>query len=255
MDRATALKCALDPTYLFKEVTGLDPDLWQRQVLQSTSKRLLMLCGRQLGKTSVSAVKALHRVLFTERQEVLITSIGERQSLLLFDRCVQYYDRIRPVTLTKSLRTEMHFANGSKLIALPGDSATARGYTPHLVILDEASRIDEGMLAAVRPMLAETDGDLILLSTPAGRRGFFHSCWTDEEQQWERISARRVDYPHRVKPGFLEEERKILGPALYAQEHENAFIEDGDQLFGDDPIKAMSRCPAWLELMPALEGL
>lgn len=249
------LKAALDPTYLFRAATGLEPDLWQRQALQSTSKRLLMLCGRQLGKTSVSAVKALHRVCFTAGSECLLTSIGERQSLLLFDRTVQYYERTKPVELVKQLRTELHFANGSKLVALPGDPATARGYTPHLVILDEASRIDEGMLAAVRPMLAETDGDLILLSTPAGRRGFFYACWEDQEQTWERISARRVDYPHRVKPGFLDDELKILGPALYRQEHENAFIEDGDQLIGDDAIEALTEYPPGMPLLTALEGL
>jgi hypothetical protein len=122
-------------------------------------------------------------------------------------------------------------------------------------VLDEGSRIEEGMLAAIVPMVSETDGDLILCSTPAGRRGFFYSAWDDQEQQWEQISARRVDYPHRMREGFLEEQMRILGPALFRQEHENEFIEDGDQLIGDDAIRAMSEYPSGMHLLMALEDL
>ncbi len=174
---------------------------------------------------------------------------------MLFDKVLAFYDQIRPVGEVKRLRTEIWFENKSKIVALPGDPATARGYSPQLIVLDESSRIDEQMLAAVSPMLAETNGDLLILSTPAGRRGFFYQAWTDTEQSWERISARRVDFPHRIKPGFLEDELRILGPALFAQEHLNEFIESGDQLIGDGAIQAMSTYPEWLELMPALEGL
>ncbi len=125
-----------------------------------------------------------------------------------------------------------------------------------LHILDESSRIDDGMLAAVTPMLSETDGDLLLLSTPAGRRGFFYSAWSDESQDWLRINAKRADYPHRIRAGFLEQERKTLGPALYSQEHENSFIEDGDQVLADVAIEAIKR---WnrpgISVLTALEGL
>ncbi len=235
---------------------GFEADAWQVQGLRSTAKRQAWLVGRQLGKSVCAAMKALHRVAFTPGSEVLISSIGERQSLLLFDKCTAFYDKLRPVPEVKRLRTELHLSNGSRLIALPGDAATARGYSPNLIVLDEASRIDEGMLAAVTPMLAETDGDLLILSTPAGRRGFFYAVWSDETQEWERITARRIDYPHRVKPGFLESERRTLGPALFAQEHETAFIEDGDQVLADVAIEAIKR---WdrpgIAVLTALEAL
>ncbi len=241
---------------MFQQIMGFPCDTWQAIGLRSTAKRQAWLVGRQLGKSVCAAMKALHRAAFTPGSEVLISSIGERQSLLLFDKAIAYYDKLKPVPEVKRLRTELHLANNSRLIALPGDAATARGYSPNLIVLDESSRIDEGMLAAVTPMLAETDGDLLLLSTPAGRRGFFYQIWTDEHQQWERLSARRVDYPHRVKPGFLENERRILGPALYSQEHENAFIEDGDQVLADVAIEAIKR---WdrpgIAVLCALEGL
>jgi hypothetical protein len=245
----------LDPSLMFAEATGHQADIWQKQALRSTSKRQLWVVGRQLGKSVCAAVKGLHRACIYPRSEVLIVSPGERQSLLLFDKLSDFYDRIQPIRAIKRLRTELWLENGSKVIALPGDPSTTRGYTPALILLDEASRIDNKILASVTPMLAESDGDLICLSTPAGRRGFFYEAWADESQQWYRVSAKRVDYPNRVRPGFLESELKTLGPALFSQEHENAFIEDGDQLISMDAIAAMSRYDRPnIAIMTALEG-
>lgn len=245
----------LDPSLMFAEAVGCEPDLWQRHALRSTSKRQLWLVGRQLGKSVTAAVKGLHKACFCPRSDVLIISVGQRQSELLIDKVLDFYDRLQPIPAIKRLRTELWLENGSKVVALPGDPATVRGYTPALILLDEASRIDNGVLASTTPMLAESDGDLICLSTPAGRRGFFYEAWADESQQWERISAKRVDYPNRVRPGFLQSELKTLGPALYSQEHENAFIEDGDQLISDASIAAMSRYDRPnIAIMTALEG-
>jgi hypothetical protein len=247
----------LDPSLMFAEATGHQPDKWQKQALRSTSKRQLWLVGRQLGKSVTAAIKGLHRACFYERSEVIIISVGARQSELLFDKVSDFYDRLQPIPAIKRLRTELWLANGSKVVSLPGDPATTRGYTPALVLLDEASRIDNGILASVTPMVSESNGDIVALSTPAGRRGFLYELWSDDTQtQWERISARRVDYPNRVRPGFLEEQMKTLGPAIYSQEHENAFIEDGDQLISQASIEAMSRYdrPNTV-IMHALEGL
>jgi hypothetical protein len=234
---------------------GYEPDDWQTRLLRSQSKRVLLLCGRQLGKSTVVAIKALHTACFTDWAEVLLISVGQRQAELLFDKVLDFYKRLSPVPAVKMLATELELANGSKVLALPGDPRTIRGYTPALILLDEASRADEGVLAATTPMLAESDGVLMALSTPHGRRGFFYRTWTDESQTWERISARRIDYPHRVRPGFLEEELKTLGPALFRQEHENEFIEDGDQIFAYDDIMAMRQYPSGVLPLSAIEGL
>jgi hypothetical protein len=156
----------------------------------------------------------------------------------------------------KRTQSELWLANGSRCVALPGDPTTTRGFNPALVVLDEASRIDEGILAAVLPMLTESKGQLLVMSTPAGRRGFFFQAWSDESQDWERISAKRSDYPHRLDPEDMKRQRANLGPALFKQEHENEFIEDGDQLIGDDSIKAMRRYNRpGLVLLAALEDL
>ena len=74
------------------------------------------------------------------------------------------------------------FANGSRVIALPGSERTVRGYAgARLIVLDEAARVDDDLLAALRPTMATVDGSLIMLTTPAGKRGEFYRCATGIE--------------------------------------------------------------------------
>jgi hypothetical protein len=74
------------------------------------------------------------------------------------------------------LRLEL--MNGSRIIALPGESNTVRGYSgATLIICDEAARIPDELLAAIRPMLATSNSRLIALSTHHGRQGWVFEAW------------------------------------------------------------------------------
>src|ERR1700728_1915188 len=59
---------------------GLEPDEPQAAVLRSTSRRGILNCTRQWGKSTVSVAKALHRALTVPKCLVLVASPGERQS-------------------------------------------------------------------------------------------------------------------------------------------------------------------------------
>ena len=59
-----------------------------------------------------------------------------------------------------ALRAEM--ANGSRILALPGSETTVRGYSAaDLIVIDEAARVGDSLLQAVRPMLATSQGRLV----------------------------------------------------------------------------------------------
>ena len=68
--------------------------------------------------------------------------------------------------------TSLLLPNGSRIVGLPGMEATVRGFSAvSLMLIDEASRVDDAMYKALRPMLAVGQGDLWLMSTPCGKRG------------------------------------------------------------------------------------
>jgi hypothetical protein len=54
------------------------------------------------------------------------------------------------------------------------------------------------------------DGDLCLLSTPRGKRGFFYKEWADGGPEWTRVSVTAAECP-RIRPEFLEGERRSMG--------------------------------------------
>jgi hypothetical protein len=56
-----------------------------------------------------------------------------------------------PVVQAESV-LKLEFANGSRVLALPGSEKTIRGIAgAALVVIDEASRVEDELLAAVRP--------------------------------------------------------------------------------------------------------
>ena len=57
------LELALDRV-AFAEALGLDPDPWQRDLLRSSSDRVILNCSRQSGKSTMTAVITLHRALY-----------------------------------------------------------------------------------------------------------------------------------------------------------------------------------------------
>ncbi len=156
----------------------------------------------------------------------------------------------------KELSLSIELTNGSRIEALPGDGDTIRCFSaPSLVIIDEASRVPDEVLAAVLPMLVSNNGRLVCLSTPRGKRGFFHERWMSGDDTWDRINAKASESP-RITPEALAEQLASLGPRLYAQEFENQFLEETDQVFSSDSIDAMfldddPEGASW----PALEGI
>jgi len=81
-------------------------------------------------------------------------------------------------------------------------------------------------------------GKLVCLSTPYGRRGWFHSAWADEAG-WHKTSIPATQCP-RISADFLEEERQAIGEHFYAQEYELEFRDVVDAFFRQSDIDKMA---------------
>ncbi len=231
------LRLALDPV-AFARAAGLDPDPWQEDVLRSESKRLLLNCSRQSGKTTIVATLALHKALYTPRSFCLIFSPSLDQSLEFFRRVADLcaalgIENIDPEALRK---TGMDLKNGYRIEARPGSERTARGRTADLLVIDEAARIEDQLYHSLRPMIAVTGGALVLLSTPWGQRGVFYEAWTNGVG-WERYQVTGEQCP-RISQQFLEEERAALPRRIFEQEYGCVFVETVDQVFSYEEIES-----------------
>jgi hypothetical protein len=243
---------ALDPV-AWVEAADWYPDPWQREALESTSRKLLLNCSRQSGKSSVTAAIALHSALYTPGSLALIISPSMRQSLETFRKVQDFLNRMpeRPVVRQESA-TQLELSNRSRILALPGAEQTIRGFSgSNLLILDEAARIEDKIISAVTPMLATTSGRLIALSTPGLKAGWFWREWTSG-RAWHRVKASVLDCP-RIDPEFVEDERCSMPPKLFAAEYFGEFMDAEDEAyFGADLIDALID-PTVKPLWPVLE--
>lgn len=146
----------------------------------------------------------------------------------------------------------MRLANGSRIISLPGTEETIRGYGDiALLILDEAARVPDHLYLSVRPFLAASKGQLVALSTPFGKRGWFWEEWQHVEEDikwnrkpsWEAIKVKAEECP-RLTPAFLAREHQSMGDRWYGQEYRVEFRDTIDAVFSHDMVeKAGSELP------------
>lgn len=229
---------ALDASILMEDV-GLWPDEWQRELLRNDADDILLLTSRQVGKSTVTAMKALHTMLYKPGSLVLILSPSDRQSAETFKKLTEFYaDFGKPVEEKYATLRSLELKNGSRCLSLPGNEKTVRGMSGvDLMVIDEASRVPDELYRGVSPMLAVSQGQRIVLSTPYGKRGFLYEEWKDEESPWRKIRVPATDC-QRISAEFLKSERRALGDLWYRQEYLCEFLDGVNSLFNYDAIMA-----------------
>ena len=237
MSIARDLAAALDPA-AFATAAGIAPDPWQADVLRSPAPRMLLNCSRQSGKSTITGVLAVHTALYQPASLVLLLSPSLRQSGELFRKALDCYRAAgRPVPAASESALRLELDNGSRIVSLPGTEGSIRGFSAvRLLVIDEAARVPDELYYGVRPMLAVGAGRLIALSTPFGKRGWWHDEWAHGGPGWRRVEVPASQCP-RIPAAFLEEERRALGPWWYRQEYECQFSESTDSVFSYDDVQ------------------
>lgn len=214
-------------------------DAWQATFLSSRARQQILCCSRQSGKSSVTAVLAVFFALFRPGT-ILLVSPSLRQSKELFAKILHFIRALTPIQeLLEDNKSSCTLENGSRIVSLPGDADTIRGYSaPVLVVIDEAAFTPDAVFASLRPMLAVSQGKMVLLSSPNGRRGFFFETWQNGGADWQRFSVSVYDCP-RISKEWIEREKAQTPAHRWASEFENSFSETSDSLFSYDLIKSL----------------
>ena len=217
----------------------MELDSWQKEVLD-TKGNISLCSGRQVGKSTIISIKAGDYALKNPNKTIMIVASVERQALLLFEKVLSYiHETDKKMIKTKADKPTKHtlkLTNGSIIHCLPtGVSGYGiRGYTIDQLYADEAAFIPEDVWTAVTPMLATTGGDIILLSTPHGKEGYFYRSTRDKNFTHFHLSSEQCA---RVPKEFLEAEKERMSKREYAQEYLGMFQDDIAQFFPDKLIK------------------
>ena len=217
-------------------------DAKQTEILagpREQSRRVVVCCSRQWGKSTTAAIKALHHALITPNSLTLIASRTRHQAAELLEKSAQFARSLElPARRVPGHAASLLLPNSSRIIAIPGRPASIRGYSAvSLLIIDEAAYVPDSLYEALRPMLATTNGAIWLLSTPNGRKGFFFREWSDASETWRKISV-PANECSRISAEFLAEERRKNGPAIFEREYLCKFLTSGDTYFDVDAMEA-----------------
>lgn len=240
-------KAKEDPAFFARWLLKLKPTSYQARFLRDPSKRIVLRWCRQSGKTLSLAVKALWFALFHPGSTVLLVSPSLRQSLHLKEKLSTLLRRLpddaRWLLVEKELRNTVHLWGGSRIVALPSNPETLRGYTAHLIEVDEAGFLPEPeklFYGTLYPMLTATDGLLIVSSTPWSSRDLFYRlCQPDSGFSQHVVTWREALAEGVASQAFLEEARRSLPPEVFQREYECMFLEDVNVLL---PRDLLARC-------------
>ncbi len=214
-------------------------DDWQKKVLK-TDGNLCLRSGRQVGKSFIISIKAAEYAIKHPKKNIMMISAVERQAQLLFEKTLNYlldnYPKYIKKGKDKPTKHKILLNNGSVINCLPTGLTGygIRGYTVDLLIADEAAFIPEEVWTAVTPMLAITRGNIILLSTPHGREGYFYRCFGDPNFKTFHVSSEECP---RKNDEFLAREKERMTRLQYAQEYLGEFIDELRQFFPNHLIK------------------
>ena len=166
---------------------------YQIKFLLDESPFRIIMKARQLGMSWIIALEGLITALTKPYQTILFVSSGEEAAKRVLSYVYSFINGmpIRPKMLVNSM-TECKLANQSRIVSLPNNPRTTRGFRAHKIYLDEyASLLNDGeIIAAIQPSISR-GGEMTILSTPKGRANRFWDTWDDESLGYSR---HRIDW-------------------------------------------------------------
>jgi len=127
-------------------------------------------------------------------------------------------------------KLSLRYKNGSQIKAVASSEESGRSEALSLLIIDEAAFIDkiDTIWGAAQQTLA-TGGRALIISTPNGVGNFFHKTWIGAEDgtnDFNFINLHWSVHPERGQD-WRDDQDKLLGPSLAAQECDCDFITSG----------------------------
>ena len=221
---------------------------------KQVSIEILCLKARQVGITTKTALKFIHRMLFLPHTQAVMASVESKKSELI-GRIIDTAHNNCPFWLvpstTKDSQLAREYENKSVLSIQSGSQATglAQGWTPTLVHISELAdfkdakkTIEEGLLRATH---SSRNLFMVLEGTGGGNTGWLADTWRSAKEDWPLGKSRLcpVFIPWAMVPDLYPEEdwiRKFPVPG------------DWNSTISEITRKHVTRCESYIRNTPYL---
>jgi hypothetical protein len=254
------IKCAQDYIYFIEHycyIVTLDHGLQlfklydcQKNKLDviHNNRRVILMEGRQQGKTTTSAAYILWYTIFQPNKTVAILANKATAAREVLNRYQTMYELL-PKWMQQGVTTwnkgDVELENGSKVFTSATSASGIRGKSVNLLYVDEAAiipnQVAEEFFTSVYPTISAGQTTKILLSsTPLGYNHFW-KFWNDAENG--RNGFVPLFIPYWEIPGrddkWAAEQKAMLGELKYNQEVACKFLGSSLTLISADVIAKM----------------
>jgi len=241
---------------------------YQRAFAHDPSRFKIALWARQTGKDFTAAAEAVYDCSRHANATWIILAAGERQALETLAQARAWAETIqappthyaeKPLSgweptaasgnLSRTRLGELTWRNGSRLLALPANPQTIRGYSANLILTEfafheNADEIWKAIYPAIsNPLSGGGVKKLRILSTPNGPQNKFAQLWREAEGYVKS----KVTIHDAIRDGLpinaAELEKHLADPDAWQQEYLCEFAEAAAQLL---PYELITPCESVL---------
>lgn len=210
----------------------------QKRVLAEAKRFNVLECGRRFGKTTLGVDLAIDTALDAKPVGWFAPTYK-----ILADAWRELVDATADVAKPNQQERRLEFVTGGVIESWSLDQPDAgRSRRYARVIVDEAGIVrdlESAWNGAIRPTLADYQGDAWFLGTPKGHN-YFHRLFAKGQQgdaAWASWRLRTVDNPV-ISADEVESAKRDMPPSVFEQEYLGIPAEDGGNPFGIAAIRA-----------------
>ena len=255
------VKCQKDPIYFIENYVqiitldrGLQPfELYECQKkkvdLILNNRKVILMEGRQQGKTVTAAACILHYTIFQSDKTVAIMGNKTASAREVLARYQTMYENL-PIWMQQGVKTwnkgDVELENNCRIFTAATTTSGIRGKSVNWLYIDEAAIIPNNVadefFASVYPTISAGETTKILLtSTPLGYNHFW-KFWNEAEKGANGFIHHFI--PYKEIPGrdekWAEEQLKLLGELKFNQEVLCEFLGSSNTLINARTIATLS---------------
>ena len=255
------LKCQDDPIYFIENychIVTLDNGLQLFKLYECQKKKVdiivnerkvILMEGRQQGKTVTAAACILHYTIFNADKTVAIMANKTASAREVLLRYQTMYENL-PIWMQQGVKTwnkgDVELENNCRVFTAATTTSGIRGKSVNWLYIDEAAIIPNNVadefFASVYPTISAGETTKILLtSTPLGYNHFW-KFWNEAEKGTNGFVSHFIPYtdiPGRDE-AWAEQQLKLLGELKFTQEVLCDFLGSSNTLINARTIATLS---------------
>src|SRR5688572_22158109 len=233
---------------------------YQADFAANPSRFKIGLWARQTGKDHTATAEAVLDCMQNPGTTWIIVAASERQALESLAKAKDWAAILKlkiadyteapgntPYSIARTASTEIKWSNGSRLIALPANPSTIRGYSANLILTEFAfhenpDAIWRAIYPAISNPLRGGVKKLRIISTPNGLNNRFAQLWqSNSESDAPIFHTSKITVHDAIASGLTLDPNELQAglndPEAWAQEYLCEFMDNSTVLLPYDLIE------------------